>query len=105
MKNGGTKIFLACFYPHYFTHFLGIAGTVSIFVLLAATFSVAQTGAQAGTHTKKKTMTGAAAKSGAAANLKVVPALPQRLARFRRVQMPFRTAGLSARERQLVGKL
>jgi hypothetical protein len=66
---------------------------------------MAQTSAQAGTHTKKKTMTGSAAKSGAAANLKVVADLPQRLARFRRVQMPFGTAGLSARERQLVGKL
>jgi hypothetical protein len=105
MKNGGTKIFLTCFYPHNFTHFFRTAATVSIFVLLVATFSMAQTTAQAGTHTKKKTMTGSAAKSGAAANLKVAADLPQRLARFRRVQMPFGTAGLSAHERQLVGKL
>ncbi len=50
-------------------------------------------------------MTGSAAKSGAAANLRVVPDLEQRLVRFRRVPMPFRTAGLSAREQQLVRKL
>jgi len=50
-------------------------------------------------------MTGSAAKSGTPADLKVAPDLAQRLAKFRRVQMPFRTAGLSARERQLVHKL
>jgi hypothetical protein len=50
-------------------------------------------------------MTGTAAKGGAPANLKVAPDLEQRLAKFRRVQMPFRTAGLSAREQQLVRKL
>ncbi|MGB6384439.1 MAG: Zn-dependent hydrolase [Terriglobales bacterium] len=50
-------------------------------------------------------MTGSAAKGGAPANLKVVADLPQRLAKFRRVQMPFQTAGLSAREQQLVRKL
>jgi hypothetical protein len=54
---------------------------------------------------KTRTMTGSAAKAGAAANLKVAADLSQRLARFRRVQMPFRTAGLSAREQQLVRKL
>ncbi|HEX9110851.1 MAG TPA: Zn-dependent hydrolase [Terriglobales bacterium] len=50
-------------------------------------------------------MIGSAAKAGASANLKVAPDLDQRLAKFRRVQMPFRTAGLSAREQQLVRKL
>ena len=50
-------------------------------------------------------MTGSAAKGGAPANLHVTPDLRQRLAKFRRVQMPFRTAGLSAREQQLVHKL
>jgi hypothetical protein len=57
------------------------------------------------TQVKKAMMTGSAAKSGAAADLKVAPDLAQRLAKFRRVQMPFRTAGLSAREQQLVHKL
>jgi hypothetical protein len=50
-------------------------------------------------------MTGTAAKGGAPANLKVAPDLEQRLAKFRRVQMPFRTEGLSARDQQLVRKL
>lgn len=50
-------------------------------------------------------MTGTAAKGGAPANLKVVPDLEQRLAKLRRVQMPFRTEGLSARDQQLVRKL
>ncbi len=50
-------------------------------------------------------MTGSAAKSDAPANLKVAPDLAERLAKFRRVQMPFRIAGLSAREQQLVHKL
>lgn len=50
-------------------------------------------------------MTGSAAKGGAPANLQVTPNLAQRLAKFRRVQMPFHTGGLSAREQQLVRKL
>ena len=50
-------------------------------------------------------MTGSAAKGGAPANLKVAPDLEKRLAQFRRVSMPFRTAGLSDREQQLVKKL
>ena len=50
-------------------------------------------------------MTGSAAKNGASANLKVVPDLSQRLAKFRRVQMPFRTTGLTSRDQQLVRKL
>ena len=54
---------------------------------------------------KTRVMTGSAAKGGAPADLKVAADLEQRLARFRRVQMPFRTASLSAREQQLVRKL
>ncbi len=54
---------------------------------------------------KNAAMTGSAAKSGAPADLKVAPDLAQRLAKFRRVQMPFRTAGLSSREQRLVHKL
>jgi hypothetical protein len=37
--------------------------------------------------------------------LKVAPGLEHRLAKFRRVPMPFRKAGLSAREQQMVQKL
>src|SRR6267378_3875044 len=68
-----------------------------VLLLLMPSFGAAQR--------KKKVMTGSAAKSGAPANLKVATDLVQRLARFRRVQMPFWTAGLSAREQQLVHKL
>ena len=38
---------------------------------------------------KTRTMTGSAAKAGSAANLKVAPDLDKRLAKFRRVRMPF----------------
>lgn len=54
---------------------------------------------------KVRGMTGSAAKGSAPANLRVSPDIAQRVARFRRVQMPFRTAGLSARDQQLVRKL
>ncbi len=50
-------------------------------------------------------MVGSASKIGIPANLHVVPDLAERVAKFRRVEMPFRTAGLSAREIQLVHKL
>jgi hypothetical protein len=49
--------------------------------------------------------TGAAALRPQAANLEVVPDLDQRLGRFRQVRMPFHSAGLTARERELVEKL
>src|SRR5229473_1966459 len=78
-------------------YFLAHGGFVLVFLLLMPSFGAAQR--------KKKVMTGSAAKSGAPANLKVAADLEQRLARFRRVQMPFQTAGLSAREQQLVRKL
>jgi hypothetical protein len=52
-----------------------------------------------------KPMTGSAAKGAASAGMQVVPDLDQRLAKFRRVEMPFHSAGLTAREVKLVGKL
>jgi peptidase M49-like protein len=54
---------------------------------------------------KPGVMTGSAAKGSATAGLRIAPDLGQRLARFRRVQMPFRPAGLSPREQRLVRKL
>jgi hypothetical protein len=56
------------------------------------------------TKTKRK-MTGTAAKGPATAGLHVTPDLDQRLAKFRRVKMPFNRAGLTAREQKLVAKL
>lgn len=50
-------------------------------------------------------MTGSAAKGAESAGLQVVPDLDQRLARFRRVEMPFHSTGLTAREVKMVGKL
>ena len=49
--------------------------------------------------------TGSAADRPQPANLEVVPDLDQRLGKFRQVRMPFHSAGLTARERELVEKL
>jgi hypothetical protein len=54
---------------------------------------------------KSKPMTGSAAKGAESAGMQVVPDLNQRLAKFRRVEMPFHSSGLSAREVKLVEKL
>ena len=73
-------------------------GPVLFFILLMSTFGAAQ-------QKKTRAMTGSAAKGGAPAYLKVAADLGQRLAKFQHVRMPFQTAGLSAREQQLVRKL
>jgi hypothetical protein len=52
-----------------------------------------------------KLMTGSAAKGAASAGTYVVPDLTERLARWQVVRMPFRSAGLSAREIKMAGKL
>jgi hypothetical protein len=50
-------------------------------------------------------MTGSAAHGAASTNLKVVPDIAERVAKFRRVKMPFDSTGMTARERQMVEKL
>jgi len=50
-------------------------------------------------------MTGSAARGAASAGAQVAPDLEQRLDKFKRVQMPFRSAGLTAREKKMVEKL
>lgn len=50
-------------------------------------------------------MTGSAAKGAESAGMQVVPDLDQRLTKFRRVEMPFHSTGLTAREVKLVEKL
>ena len=50
-------------------------------------------------------MVGSAAKGAETAGLQIAPDLDRRLAEFRRVEMPFHSAGLSAHERELVEKL
>jgi hypothetical protein len=52
-----------------------------------------------------KPMTGSAAKGAESAGMQVVPDLATRLAKFRRVEMPFHSAGLTAREVKMVEKL
>jgi hypothetical protein len=80
------------------------AGFCSIgFLAIAGTFSALGARAQSA----------AAARSGAAPNAKsastakpyVVPDLAERVAKFKLVHMPFNSAGLSAREKQMVAKL
>ncbi len=73
-------------------------GPVLFFILLMPTFGTAQ-------QKKTRAMTGSAAKGGAPADLKVAADLGQWLAKFQHVRMPFQTAGLTAREQQLVRKL
>jgi len=50
-------------------------------------------------------MIGSAAKGAESAGMQVVSDLDQRLAKFRRVEMPFHSASLTAREVQMVDKL
>src|SRR5208282_885335 len=80
------------------SHFLMYGELVLVFILLISTSGAEQ-------QKTARAMTGSAAKGGAPSDLQVAADLGQRLAKFRRVQMPFRTAGLSAREQQLVRKL
>lgn len=54
---------------------------------------------------ENKSMTGSAAKGAESAGMQVVPDLDQRLTKFRRVEMPFHSTGLTAREVKLVEKL
>jgi hypothetical protein len=72
------------------------------FVLLLACFILPIT---ISAQKKSKPMTGSAAKGAESAGMQVVPDLDQRLAKFRRVEMPFHSSGLSAREVKLVEKL
>jgi hypothetical protein len=67
--------------------------------LVSVLFMAPSTSAQ----TNHSPTSGSAAKDAASASLQVVSDLDQRLARFRRVEMPF--TGLTAREQKLVEKL
>ena len=73
-------------------------GLLIILILLMSISGSAQ-------QKKTRKMTGSAAKGPASAGLKVAPDLDKRLAKFRRVRMPFNRTGLTAREQKLVGKL
>src|SRR3984885_10832092 len=72
------------------------------FALLVAYFILSTT---ISAQRENKSMTGSAAKGAESAGMQVVPDLDQRLAKFRRVEMPFHSASLSAGEVKLVEKL
>jgi hypothetical protein len=74
-------------------------------LLIFSLMTVSASSQKTSTPQTPRLMTGSAAKGAALAGMQVVPDLDQRLARFRRVRMPFQSAGLSARERKLVEKL
>jgi hypothetical protein len=99
MKNGRIESILAGDFRYFAMDFFRYSGLILVLLALMSFPGLGQE------NKKTKTMTGSAARGGAPANLKVVADLPQRLAKFRRVPMPFRTSGLSNREQQLVGKL
>jgi hypothetical protein len=70
--------------------------------LLILVFSILPTASAQKGH---KVMTGSAAKGAESAGMQVVPDLEQRLAKFRRVEMPFNSSGLTTREVKMVNKL
>jgi hypothetical protein len=70
-------------------------------LLLVAWFIFPTSSAQKG----QKPMTGSAAKGAESAGMQVIPDLDRRLAKFHRVEMPFHSAGLTAREVKMVEKL
>jgi hypothetical protein len=73
----------------------------TLLVLLTA-FSAS---AQSRKSQSVKPMTGSAARGAASNSMPVAPDLTQRLAKFKRVQMPFHSAGLTPREKKMVEKL
>jgi len=54
---------------------------------------------------RKQPMTGSAARGAASSGMLIAPDLAQRLAKFKRVPMPFHSTGLTAREQKMVEKL
>ena len=75
----------------------------SLMMVSASTQKISQS--QVSKPKTSRVMTGSAAKGAASSRMQVAPDLDQRLARFRRVRMPFQSAGLTAREQKLVQKL
>src|SRR6266849_5924900 len=73
-------------------------GLLIVLILLMSISSFAQ-------RKKTRSMIGSAAKGPVSAGLKVAPDLDKRLAKFRRVRMPFNRTGLTARDQKLVRKL
>lgn len=77
-------------------------------VLIFSVIGLAQTGPQSQTSpkaAKPRTRTMSGVSKFAPKSLNTVPDLDQRLAKYKRVEMPFDASKLTARERQLVQKL
>jgi len=70
-------------------------------ILIAAFLTAGIASPQSAVDSKKPS----APSESADSHLVVVPDLVQRVAKFRRVHMPFNSQGLSARERQMIDKL
>ena len=73
--------------------------------LLPLVFIILMTSPSSAQKKKPATMTGSAAKGAVSSGLQVAPDLALRLAKYRRVEMPFHSAGLSDHEKKLVEKL
>ncbi|MFZ3217418.1 MAG: hypothetical protein WA192_15270 [Candidatus Acidiferrales bacterium] len=87
-----TKTCISAFYP------LGL-------LVLAAISPVAISSATASAQTAADARPPVAATSPSSAKLYVVPDLAERVAKFKQVHMPFNSAGLTAREKEMVERL
>jgi hypothetical protein len=74
------------------------------FLAIAGTFSAAGARPQSGAAAQSSASSAIAAP-GSSSKPYVVPDLAERVAKFKRVHMPFNSAGLSAREKEMVVKL
>src|SRR5579863_1074712 len=72
---------------------------------VSLSFSLLLLLSSAGAQKNNKAMTGCAAKGAESSQMKVVPDLDRRLAKFRRIEMTFHSASLTVRERKMVEKL
>ena len=77
-------------------------GVVALIVFVSVSIF---SSAQKARSNQPRVMTGSAARGALSAGMQVVPDLSARLDKFRAVQMPFHSAGLSSREVRMVGKL
>jgi len=73
----------------------------ALLILLTASFA----SAQSKKSQSVRPMTGSAARGAVSNGMQVAPDLTERLAKFKRVQMPFHSAGLTPREKKMVEKL
>jgi hypothetical protein len=79
--------------------------TIHRFLISALLVLMMISAGSAQTSKKPRPMTGSAAKGAASGGMQVAPDLALRLAKVRRVEMPFHSAGLTEREKKLVEKL